>query len=166
MLEIKRIPKLTLTQQYKFWLKVKRAAKDDCWWWIGFKRPSGYGIVSFQGREYKAHRISYFLEYGSIPDSKWVLHKCDVRSCVNPRHLYLGDVCDNALDRQSRGRTARQIFESNGNAKLTKKAVRAIRRMYKTGKWFQKDLAKYFGVSPTTICYVVNGGRWDDLPRT
>src|SRR5437899_2909447 len=86
-----------------------------CWLWMGaVLKPSkkdptsgGYGICEWHGITRTAHRVSYELFRGPIPEDKQVLHTCDVRSCVNPNHLYLGTHEDNMNDRSARGRTAK-----------------------------------------------------------
>ena len=159
----KRIPKLHLTQVNRFWTHVDRS--DDpgaCWMWTGYVRESGYGVVGIKGKEYKAHRVSYLIEHGRIENDRLVLHRCDVRACVNPAHLFLGTPKDNSQDAVRKGRNTKLYGEQNGKAKLTRAAVLAIRRICKRGV-YQKAVAKQFGVSEATVSYVVNGGRWGKL---
>lgn len=163
----KRIPKLTLTQINRFWMHVDLSGGPDaCWLWTGFLRPNGYGIVGINGNEYRAHRISYSLEYGGIKNDRWVLHHCDVRACVNPRHLFLGTPKDNSQDAVRKGRNTRLFGERNGKAKLTRRQVISIKRLLadqaagKCGLYLYR-IARLYGVSPATISYLKNGGRWD-----
>jgi predicted XRE-type DNA-binding protein len=160
----KRIPKLHLTQVNRFWTHVNRTDDcDACWLWTGYIRENGYGIVGIKGKEYKAHRVSYFIEHGRIDNDRLVLHRCDVRACVNPSHLFLGTPKDNSQDAVKKGRNTKLYGEQNGKAKLTRAAVLAIRRICKRGGVYQKTVAKQFGVSEATVSYVVNGGRWGKL---
>lgn len=73
---------------------------DLCWKWIAGHYKNGYG--NFRGS--KAHRVSWELAHGRIPEGLYVLHKCDVRDCVNPNHLFLGTYKDNMVDMVSKGR--------------------------------------------------------------
>jgi HNH endonuclease len=160
----KRIPKLHLTQIGRFWTHVDSSGgPDTCWLWTGHISENGYGVVGIKGKEYKAHRVSYFIEHGRIDNDRLVLHRCDVRDCVNPAHLFLGTPKDNSQDAVRKKRNTKLYGERNGKAKLTRAAVLAIRRICKRGGVYQKTVAKQFGVSEATVSYVVSGGRWGKL---
>ena len=93
----------------RFWEKVNKSADGGCWEWTSSIKGNGYGafFTSLEGEGRKcvgAHRFSYALANGPIPDGLWVLHKCDNRICVNPDHLFLGDCVDNMKDCASKGR--------------------------------------------------------------
>jgi hypothetical protein len=77
----------------RFWAKVNKTS--TCWEWTGAVRGWGYGAF---GLERYAHRYSWKLHYGEIPESQLVLHKCDNRRCVRPDHLFLGDQQANITD--------------------------------------------------------------------
>lgn len=77
--------------------------QDGCWDWLGYKQPEGYGTFPHRGTHY-AHRVSYQLHVGPIPDGLHVLHSCDNPPCSNPAHLFLGTVADNMHDRDRKGR--------------------------------------------------------------
>lgn len=166
----KRIPKLTFTQINRFHMQVDRSAgPDGCWLRTGFRRPNGYGQIGINGKEYRAHRVSYFLEYGRIQNDRWALHHCDVRACVNPRHLFLGTPKDNSQDAVRKGRNTRLRGERNGKAKLTRRQVKEIKRMLEdkaVGKCHlhQYEIARLYGVGEATVSYLKNGGRWDHVP--
>jgi hypothetical protein len=159
----KRIPKLHLIQINGFWTRVDcSGGPEACWLWTGYISENGYGIASIKGKGYKAHRVSYFLEHGRIENDRLVLHRCDVRACVNPAHLFLGTPKDNSQDAVKKGRNTKLYGERNGKSKLTRADVLAIRRLCGRGI-YQKTIAKQFGVSEATVSYVVNGGRWGKL---
>jgi hypothetical protein len=72
--------------------------------WVGTKNWNGYGKMNVNGKMELAHRISYRIHNGDIPDGMYVLHSCDIPSCVNPCHLHLGTKKDNNFERIKRGR--------------------------------------------------------------
>ena len=92
----------------KFWCRVKVEAEPACWPWLGYRNRNGYGHmrVGNNVRLY-AHRVSWELHYGKIPDGMLVCHRCDNPPCVNPLHLFLGSHADNHADRNAKGRQAR-----------------------------------------------------------
>lgn len=144
-------------------------ATCGCWEWTGSKR-NGYGRMIIGSRKdgtrksMSAHRVSYELEYGEIPDGMEVCHKCDNPSCVNPKHLFLGTRQDNIDDRERKGRNITFIGEEQPRAKLTKKTVKDARweRAYK-GTSFQA-LADRYGVSKKTMQNAINGVTWKCVP--
>lgn len=144
-----------------FWSKVDRSG--SCWVWTAGLRD-GYGRF----RNVGAHRFSYELAFGPIPDGLFVCHKCDNRRCVRPEHLFAGTHSDNMRDMYAKGRSVpplvarpelRRHGELNAAAKLTDEAVRIIRESYNGGET-QASLAERFGVDRTTIGLIVRGSRW------
>lgn len=82
----------------RFWKKVDKKGPDDCWEWKGSKSSSGYGHIIFEGKTTDAHRVSYILTHGEIPENLLVLHNCNNKTCVNPRHLRSGTQSENMHD--------------------------------------------------------------------
>lgn len=92
------------------WNNVRRMKLSGCWLWTASKSRTGYGLASYKGKTWLAHRASWTATNGAIPEGKLVLHKCDVRACINPDHLFLGSYKDNMDDmyRKGRGPTAKR----------------------------------------------------------
>jgi hypothetical protein len=88
----------------RFWDKVDKSG--DCWLWTASKTHQGYGYFRFDGTMRKAHRMSWLLANGEIPDEMFVCHTCDNPSCVNPEHLWLGNNQDNMDDMNIKSRHA------------------------------------------------------------
>ncbi len=134
---------------------------SECWYWTGHVDDTGYGRMGKILGENKAHRVSYKVFKGEIPDGMKVLHSCDVRSCINPDHLSLGTQNDNVQDMISKGRwrTGDNSGEINGNSKLTWESVANIRDLKVKGST-QKSLAKLFNVSPMTISRAIRKETW------
>lgn len=86
----------------RFWSHVDKSG--DCWIWTAAKKRRDYGGFVLHGKGRYAHRVSWQITYGDIPDGMNVLHHCDNPSCVNPNHLFLGNQSDNARDMVSKGR--------------------------------------------------------------
>ncbi len=134
----------------RFELRVARCPMSGCWLWLG-SLSEGYG----QFLRERAHRAAYRLFVGAIPDGMHVLHKCDVKSCANPKHLYLGTHADNMADMGLR--TAAR-GERGGMAKLTTAQVSEIRVL--AGTMSQRLIGSLFGVDGSTVSNIVAGKTW------
>ncbi len=136
---------------------------SGCWLWEGNISPRGYGRVylsptsSRKAAEDGAHRISYRIYCGAIPDGMQIRHQCDNRACVNPSHLLVGTITDNMADRDRRQRTCRG--DRHYRAKLNADSVRAIRAQLSNGKTV-REVAKSFGVTDGCIHFIRVGRTW------
>src|ERR1700743_3097884 len=140
---------------YRFWKRVDKTG--TCWLWKGVPRADGYGRLRVDGKQWTAHRYSYFLHNGPIAEQLCVCHSCDTPLCVNPDHLWLGDNITNTVDMIIKKRHA--FGTRNGRAKLTESQVQTIRRMWHTAtdKWGLKSaLARQYGVSWSCIAFILN----------
>ena len=107
---------------------------SDCWEWTA-AMSGGYGWF----RDGYAHRRSYELFVGEIPEGQLIRHRCDNRRCVNPEHLELGTKADNNKDARDRNPKA-------NNRKLQDSDLPAIADRMKAGE-FLKDIAKDYGMN-------------------
>jgi len=152
-----------------FWSKVDKT--DGCWLWTGAAINTGYGIVrvGVQGvsRGLLAHRMSFVIANGSIPDDLWACHTCDVRLCVRPGHLFLGTDTDNARDMVRKGRHFQPVTigTANPSAKLNEDDVRTIRMRYSAGESINA-LARAYGVSNAPIAAIIHGKCWTHVEGT
>jgi hypothetical protein len=146
----------------RFWSKIDVRGVDECWEWKGAKTTDGYGqlhTIGRRGKQIKAHRFSYELHIGPIPDNMCVCHSCDNPGCVNPRHFFLGSNLDNIQDRNHKGRTMHG--EEHWNARLTKADVQAIRDNYRPHKHGERPrLSQKYHVSEGTISDIIGNRSW------
>ena len=125
--------------------------QEGCWGWKGSKNSGGYGKVSVRldskSVTISAHRLSYTVHNGDIPEGKLVLHTCDNPICTNPEHLFLGTHLENMQDKCTKGRSS--TIKSISNAKLTVERVLYIWEA--RNKLTAKTLAADLGVSEYTV---------------
>lgn len=133
--------------------KIVELPWSGCMIWTG-GGVAGYGLVwvNDSKRMERAHRVSYEHHYGTIEDGLYVMHKCDVRCCVNPDHLTLGTHADNMRDMAKKCRSWKTI--------LTWEKVAEIRATYAAGKATQYELADEYGVAQPTIENIINNRTW------
>ena len=154
----------------RFWEKVDKRGPDECWEWRGAKDSCGYGEINIDDKTVRAHRLSWELANSSIPEGEGyhgtcVLHTCDNRACVNPKHLFLGTQADNIHDMAQKGRqrlAGTFRGEENGNSKLTKQSVLEIRGLLED-RHHQREIALIYEVSQATINYINVGRIWSWL---
>ena len=175
----------------RFWSKADVRGEDECWEWKAGKLPGGYGMFQMEGKYHGAHRVAWALDKDrSIPEGLVVMHSCDNRPCVNPRHLSLGTTLDNIADMHKKGRAMPPRGEEHwsrarpdrlargdnhgsrthpgriargakqGLAKLTDEKVMEIRERYTQGGVFYRQLAQEFGVSQSLIGLVIQRKKW------
>jgi hypothetical protein len=139
------------------WIKKPmRAPFNDCWIWTGVI-CQGYGQFSTHGIQERAHRASWRRFRGEIPNGLHVLHRCDVPSCINPDHLFLGTQADNNADRDAKGRNVYFQGERHGRSKLTQAQVNQIR----SSRDKQQEIAQKFGIKQPQVSKIKNRQRWN-----
>lgn len=147
----------------RFWAKVEKT--DTCWLWLASHKGSKWGLpygrfgVQRDGRTriVPAHRMAWALANGEPPEHLMVCHRCDIPSCVNPSHLFLGTQADNMRDMAAKGRNPRG--ESHWRAVLTEDAVRCVLAAKGNGAKVS-TLATEYGVAPATIRKIVRREHW------
>ncbi len=132
---------------------------SGCWLWTACINKHGYGNIGL-GRKVdgweSAHRVSWRLHRGDIPIGMWVLHTCDVRSCVNPDHLFLGTVLDNNRDCLNKNRRNTPKGESHCQARLTLSQVQEIRN----AKEPIRKIGKRFRICQTQVWEIKHNKAW------
>ena len=131
--------------------------ESGCWIWLKYcMANNGYGIMRIAHKSVLAHRASWIAHFGEIPDGKMVLHRCDIRPCVNPDHLFLGNHKINYDDMVAKGRRNRRDGVYNGRAKLTLDDVEFIRK----SQIGQRGIVGKFGISRSAIKKIRDGDSW------
>ena len=143
----------------RFWSKVDKSG--NCWMFTGDRIKQGYGRIFFRGKKWLAHRVSWVLHNGEIPEGLSCCHKCDNPGCVRPDHLFLASHQQNMQDRDNkkRGALPRLAGERHGMSKLTAGDVLTIRGLLAEGCKAQ-SISQFFGIAESTISQIKNRRRW------
>lgn len=135
---------------------------SGCWLWMGAVNFYNYGKISWKerGGTFAAHRASWIAYRGEIPNEMCVCHTCDNPYCINPDHLWLGSVKDNARDKMAKGRGGQTGAkgELNRHAKITVAQAGLI----KSDPRPVREIAVDFDLSPSTIYRIKSGMYWTE----
>jgi Mor family transcriptional regulator len=133
--------------------------KGGCWEYLGPLDSYGYGIITYARRREMAHRLSYRLFVGNIPQGLCVCHKCDNRRCICPSHFFLGTRKENNADADAKGRRRCRIGEKHPRSKLTDAEIQAIRDEYAKGGSSYRKLGNRYGIDISHIGKIVKMQR-------
>lgn len=167
----RRWAKYQVPMETRFWSFVDKKAPDECWNWKG--SGTRYGVFSVKSRGRFAHRVSYEINKGPIPDGKCVCHKCDNPKCVNPNHLWLGSHSENIKDAVTKGRLA--IPNNKGiirpfkprfrrGSKYPDELVEKIRADYEPYVFTAKDISEKYGIPWGAVRNLIFVGNNYTLP--
>ena len=139
-----------------------RKDESGCWIWMASCAGKGYGQIKLPGerRQIYAHRLSYLIHKGPLPEGKHICHTCDNPRCVNPDHLFVGTSQDNHDDMKNKGRHT--YGEKSATAKSTTKDVLQMKAMIAAGVP-QTKIAALFGLHQTTVSKINRAERWKHL---
>lgn len=144
----------------RFWNLVNKT--EGCWLWKGSPNSFGYGRFWLGDASYLTHRLSYLMHIGPVEDGLFVLHRCDVPACVNPKHLWKGTKDNNSKDMVKKKR--HKFGDKQPMSKVTETKVKKIRKLYAEGFRPQWLLGEKFGICQQNISDIVRRKLWRHLP--
>lgn len=148
----------------KFWSRVHIGPETECWVWTAGRHVHGYGTMRINKKDTNAHRASWEMMRGEIPEGLHCLHKCDNPSFCNPDHLFLGTHHENMSDRAAKNRTHRMDGTPRSNHRLTADQVQKVRSLYANSNLGCKEVAAEFGVTTNAIVVLIRGDTWTHVP--
>jgi hypothetical protein len=160
-----------MTLQDRFEAKYQPEPTTGCWLWTAATKEHGYGVIGLGSRSegtIKAHRLSYILHKGQIPEGKIVMHTCNNPSCVNPDHLVAGTHKDNSgyMVANNRHKMPDNNGEKSPAAKITEAQAKEVLEAYPSRKkGTGTALAKKLGVHKSTIYQIWAGNNWKQLSQ-
>ena len=135
---------------------VAAEPNTGCWLWTGPYFPNGYGCCAKVYGSRLAHRASYLLHVGTIPPGAFVCHRCDVKGCVNPEHLFLATHDENMADMRAKGRSL--VGARNAASKLLYVDVQEIRAL--AGALSQERIGRLYGVAQSHVADIIHNRNW------
>ena len=154
---------ITKDQIDRFYNKVNKDTPTGCWEWTAGLDKDGYGTFKLDGKKWRAHRLSWIIAKGDIPEDIVVCHTCDNRKCCNDSHLFLGNNSMNTYDAIRKRRKADTSGEANGRAILTENKVIEIRYLCEQGLLSQKEISERTGISQALISMIKTKKIWKDV---
>lgn len=145
----------------RFWNKVDKKGDDDCWGWFAMLDSFGYGKMRLNKMMVSAHRISYLIANGYLPEAPLIIrHKCKTKVCINPNHLETGTHLENMGDKIRDGSQYKPSGEKHSMCKLSEAQVLEIRKKYIPWKYSTRKLAKEYNVSQVEIYRIIKRETW------
>jgi len=159
--DVNVLTRVPIGSSLSFRLEFYSKPEGECIIWTGTK-SRGYGKLMYNGKERLAHRLSYEVNRGPIPEGMQVLHKCDNPSCINPDHLFIGTIQDNMDDRNAKGRCNPAKGESSNLSKLSNQDVVEIKKLSKEGSSL-RGLASRFNVTMQNVWMIARNKTWKHI---
>ena len=158
------IPPLTAKDIARFWSNVDKSPgqgpKGECWEWTGYFGVRYYAFFSLKHYNFRASRVSWFLEAEIDPGPLLACHSCDNPKCVRPSHIFCATQLENRQDAKRKGRVTRGA--NCHLSKMTETKVRDLRKLRNEG-WSYGALVKHFGISKSSIASIVKMKTWSHV---
>lgn len=149
----------------RFEAKVRKEP-NSCWCWMGSKNKDGRGSASIKGLRIYASHLAWMIYRGEeVPKGKSLCHTCDIPTCVNPEHLYVGTQANNMQDVWDRNRRPRLRGSKSPNSRISEQIVSSLREEYVSGKRGRgtRALARKYGISKSQAWNIVSKSQWKDV---
>lgn len=154
----------------RFWMRVDKSGPihqdlgTHCWLWTASLSTHGYGQVGVGPLIRRCHRVAWELINGPLPNAIRLCHRCDVRRCVRPDHMFLGTQADNLTDMRAKGRwkATPRFGVDNPRAHFTDDEIVTIRRRFAQGETCS-HISRHFSVYPSTISSIVKRHTWKHI---
>lgn len=150
----------------RFWKKVDkngpivRPELGPCWLWPRINKQ-GYGKTTVLLKHWSAHRLAWTYAKGAIPEGLCICHKCDVRNCVRPDHLFLGTSLENNDDKvQKRRHVYGQRAALYSAKKLNLQKAEEIRILYAQGV-SSLEIAQRYGIVRSYVSQIIRRESWN-----
>lgn len=165
LLNAKRLERTDFSEedQKRMWSKINKRGPDECWPWIGWRDPKGYGRFHKWKTPILANRVMFAIHNGFAREGWMVCHSCDNSGCVNPAHLFEGTVLDNNKDCLKKQRNV--SGERHNFAKLTEAQVIGMRRNWSINPrstW--AEIAIEYGISAKMAKFIILRRNWRRVP--
>lgn len=141
---------------------MKTTITDDCWLYNGSTGKDGYARFRYDGKYKVVHRFIYETFYGPLKKEQLCCHKCDVRNCINPAHIFIGSSKDNLQDMVKKGRSL--TGEKNHKCRIKEDDINKIIEMRKNKETLE-SIGKKFEVTKHAIYSILNGRTWKHLKK-
>lgn len=156
-IKLMRLPE-SAVERFMSLLEGGKREGVECWEWPLSLNNKGYGQFQTGKGMVLAHRASWFIHHGEIPDGMCILHRCDNRRCCRPDHLFVGTKADNNADMRSKGRhsTKEANAATRGRSKLSAEQIALLKQQALSGTP-KRRLAKSFGISASHVARLIEG---------
>lgn len=153
---------MVIEQYYinKIFTKIQKTT--SCWLWTGACDINGYGIFNMYNKCWRVHRLSYIIHYGNFNQKMCILHKCDIRNCVNPNHLFIGTRQDNHRDMHNKNRYP--CGEDHGNSTISEVEVRQLLIEIYNYKFNSiQEVCEVYKIGKEVVHSILNGKTWKHI---
>jgi len=131
---------------------------NECYEWQGALDKDNYGVIWFNNKSWRVHRLIWVIYNGNIPKEMCICHKCDNPKCININHLFIGTTQENTKDRDNKNRQAK--WDKHIFTKLNPIQIKEIKKLHFEDGISYRKLAEKYNVCYATIREATIGRNW------